>query len=127
MRYSPSHSCFALIGCVFKLVRKYQRLAPCVVRLMCLIYYCAVGLRSPNIDELAQSALRERGSGPKRDTMRLGSSHYRIFAIMLCALIIGNFPVPAAAIPRATRAVRPAHAAIRHRAISRYGVPTFAD
>jgi penicillin-binding protein 2 len=46
---------------------------------------------------------------------------------MLCALIIGNFPVPAAAIPRATRGVRPAHAAIRHSAISRYGVPTFAD
>src|SRR6195256_295774 len=59
--------------------------------------------------------------------MRHCPSHYRVFAIMLCALIIGNFPVPAAAAPRATRAARPAHAAIRHRAISRYGVPTFAD
>src|SRR5713101_6130674 len=54
-------------------------------------------------------------------------SYYRIFAIVLCALIIGNFPVPAAASPRATRAVRHSHAAIRHSAISRYGVPTFAD
>src|SRR5258705_7893906 len=59
--------------------------------------------------------------------MRHVPSHYRILAIMLCALITGNFPVAAAATPRATRAVRPAHAAIRHRAISRYGVPTFAD
>src|SRR5258705_10338081 len=59
--------------------------------------------------------------------MRHVPSHYRILAIMLCALITGNFPVAAAEIPRATRAVRPAHAAIRHRAISRYGVPTFAD
>src|SRR5712692_11598108 len=54
-------------------------------------------------------------------------SYYRIFAIVLCALIIGNFPVPAAASPRATRTVRHSHAAIRHSAISRYGVPTFAD
>src|SRR5258708_40271011 len=54
-------------------------------------------------------------------------SYNRILAIVLCALIIGNFPAPAAGSPRATRTVRHAHAAIRHSAISRYGVPTFAD
>jgi len=46
---------------------------------------------------------------------------------MLCALITGNFPVAAAAIPGPREPCGPAHAAIRHRAISRYGVPTFAD
>src|SRR6266404_4760813 len=118
---------FALIRCVFKLVRKYRRLASCAVRPMGLIYYCAEGLKFLIWSKLAQSALRERGSNQEWDNMRHGPSHYRILAIMLCALITGNFPVAAAAIPRATRAVRPAHAAIRHRAISRYGVPTFAD
>jgi len=60
--------------------------------------------------------------------MRLKPSHSRIFAAILCTLIIGNFPIPAAAAqPRATRTVRHTHAAIRHSAIARYGVPTFAD
>jgi penicillin-binding protein 2 len=54
-------------------------------------------------------------------------NHYRIFVIILSALFIGNFPVSVAASPRATRTVRHTHAAIRHSAISRYGVPTFAD
>src|ERR1700730_11833496 len=61
--------------------------------------------------------------------MRHRPSHYRIFAIILCvcALLAGNFPVPALAASRATRGVKPAHAVIRHRGSSRYGVPTFAD
>ncbi|MCU1343337.1 MAG: hypothetical protein JWN92_2760, partial [Candidatus Acidoferrum typicum] len=53
--------------------------------------------------------------------------HFRILATILCALIIGNFPVQAAARPRAARTVRHARAAIRHSGISRFGVPTFAD
>src|ERR1700680_606613 len=54
-------------------------------------------------------------------------SHCRILAIIFCALIAGNFPLPAAAAPRSTRTVRHTHAAIRRSAIARYGVPTFAD
>jgi len=45
----------------------------------------------------------------------------------LCVVFAGNFPVSAAARPRAMRTVRHAHAAIRHAGIVRYGVPTFAD
>ena len=53
--------------------------------------------------------------------------HCRILATILCALITGNFPVQAAARPRAARTVRHARAVIRHSGISRFGVPTFAD
>src|ERR1700719_3572563 len=61
--------------------------------------------------------------------MRHRPSHCRVFAIILCvcALLAGNFPVPALAASRATRGVKPAHAVIRHSGSSRYGVPTFAD
>src|ERR1700722_17305076 len=55
------------------------------------------------------------------------SSHYRILAITLCALIIGNFPVPADASPRAARVAHHAHPVIKHSGIARFGVPTFAD
>ena len=54
-------------------------------------------------------------------------SHHRILATTLCALIIGNFPIPAAARPRAARTVRHTRAVIRHSGITRFGVPTFAD
>jgi cell division protein FtsI/penicillin-binding protein 2 len=54
-------------------------------------------------------------------------SHYRFSAILLIVLIAGNFPVSAAARPRALRAAKHAHPVIRHRSISRYGVPTFTD
>src|ERR1700686_1723466 len=61
--------------------------------------------------------------------MRHRPSHDRMLAIILslCVLFAGNFPVFAAARPRALPGVRPAHAAIRQSAILRYGVPTFAD
>jgi penicillin-binding protein 2 len=48
-------------------------------------------------------------------------SHYRIFAIMVCALFAGNIPGQAAPGPSATRTT------VRHSSVARHGVTSFAD
>jgi penicillin-binding protein 2 len=61
--------------------------------------------------------------------MRHCPSQHRLFAILLCLCLLfaGNFSGLAAATPRAARTAQHTHAAIKHSAIARYGVPTFTD